>query len=505
MLKNLLFLEILIVVGSVIFHMASSRTTRRDIGHLPGIVLGSMAAIAFLAPSMLVAHLGIALVPLLLGRTKLKVGMIVGVGLFALPALPTNIVIGGAWLFQWTIQSTLAVSALIAFFIASGKPAASPPWADSAMIIVIMILVVVDARGGGWIGYFRQLAWYVFVYVIPIYIVTRSARNATEWRTLFMAMAGAGAILAIVILYEARAGWPLYAPIAPHLGIDVNGVFVKWRGGLMRAYGPMLEATNMGCVLVICFTAALAARRAFVSNMAYIAVLSIIALGSLAPQSRGGMIGIAVAFVVSSFYRRGAGSMGQVSLAALFLGGAYAGAMMIGSVGSQISTSMNEATGTGDYRSELLRRGLQEFWKSPLFGDNYTNVVSRMQDMVQGEGIVDFVNTYLYFALFSGAIGLFLFCIAFIIPMTRLAQIRRLLPANSDEREAGGFCLALLVSAAVMLVFTSYLQRPSIFFLIASSLAMMIRVPRRAASAPRLLPTADIKMPDDPPTAVVAL
>ena len=505
MLKNLLFLEILIVIGSVIFHMASTRATRREIGPLPGIILGSMAAIAFLAPSMIVAHIGIALVPLVLGRTKLKVGIIVGVGLFALPALPTNIVIGGVWIFQWTIQSTLAVSALIAFFIAPGKPAASLPWAYSSMMIVIMILIVVDARGGALTGYFRSLAYYTFVYAIPIFLVTRSARNATEWRTLFMAMAGAGVTLAIIILYEAAAGWPLYSAIAPNLGVDAHGVVVKWRGGLMRAYGPMLEATNMGCVLVICFTAALAARRAFVSNMAYIAVVSIIAFGSLAPQSRGGMIGVAVAFVMSSFYRRGAGGMGQVSLAALFLGGAYAGAMMIGSVGSQISTSLNEAEGSGDYRSELLRRGLQEFWKSPIFGDSYTNVVARMQDLVQGEGIVDFVNTYLYFALFSGAIGLFLFCIAFIIPMMRLAQIRRLLPANSDEREAGGFCLALLVSAAVMLVFTSYLQRPSIFFLIASSLAMMIRVPRRAVSAPRLLPTAPIKMRDDPQPAVTAL
>ncbi len=482
MLKNLLFIEMLIVLGSVIFYMASTRATRREVGHLPGIVLGVMAAIGYLSPTLIIAHIAVALVPIVFGRTKLKVGMIVAMGIFALPTLQINLTIGSVWLFLWSIQSSLAVGGLIAFLIAPGRPAQSPPWADVAMFMVIAVLIVVDARGGEWVGFLRQAAMYMVVYVIPVYIVTRSARNAVEWRTLLTAMAGFGLILAVIVFYEARSTWPLYASMVPRFGIDVN-VFVKWRGGLMRAYGPMSEATNMGFVLVICFAAALAVRRSFVSNLAYIAVVSIIAIGSLAPQSRGGMIGIAVAFIVSSFYRRGIAGMGQLGLAGLLLSGAYATATMIGSIGDQISTSLNEASGSGDYRTELLRRGMQEFWKSPLFGEDFAIVVSRMQDMVQGEGIVDFVNTYLYFALFSGAIGLVIFCIAFIIPGGRLFQIRRLLPPASAERELAGFCLALLVSSAVMLMFTAFLPRPTTFLLIVSSVAMMMRAPVRAVAA----------------------
>jgi hypothetical protein len=479
-LKNLIFLEILIVVGSIIFHMASTRATRRDIGHLPGIILGSMAAIGFLAPKLIIAHIAIALIPLLLGRTKLKVGMIMAMGLFAMPALPTDMVVGGVYLFQWTMQSTLATSALIAFLIAPGQIPRAPPWADLAMFIVIAVLIVIDSRGGAPIGYLRSLAYYTFVYVIPVFVITRSARNAIEMRTLLTAMAGLGVILAVVVLYEARSSWPLYSPIHAHFDYAVR-VVVKWRGGLMRAYGPMGEATQMGCVLVIGFAAALAARRSFVSNTAYIAIVSIIALGTLAPQSRGGMIGIAVVFVISSFYRRGISGMGQVAAAGALLVGAYTGSMLAGSFGSQISTSLSEAK-TGDYRTNLLRRGLEEFWKSPIFGDSFANVLPRMQDLVQGEGLVDFVNTYLYFALFAGGIGLVLFCGSFIFPMARLVQIRRVLPPESADREVAGFCLALLGSAAVMLAFTAYAQRPSIFFLIAASLAMLIRVPGRATA-----------------------
>ena len=109
MLKNLIFLEIVIAIGTAIFYMASTRATRRDVGILPGIIFAAMAAIAFLSPKMIVTHIAIGLLPLIFGRTKQKVGIIIAAGLFALPSLPTNLMLGSAWLFPWTVQTTLAV------------------------------------------------------------------------------------------------------------------------------------------------------------------------------------------------------------------------------------------------------------------------------------------------------------------------------------------------------------------------------------------------------------
>ena len=186
----------------------------------------------------------------------------------------------------------------------------------------------------------------------------------------------------------------------------------------------------------------------------------------------------------------------QIMAAGLLLTGTYLGATMIASIGSQLSYSLNEGTGAGNYRSELFRRGMEEFWKSPIFGDSFTNVVARMQDMIQGEGIVDFVNSYLYFALFAGGIGLVLFCLSFLIPIFRLASIRTQLIPGSADRDVAGFCLALLASGAVMLAFTSYPQRPSIFLLIASGIALMMRVPRRAAQV-TVDKTGPVRLPRD--------
>jgi hypothetical protein len=491
-LKNLIFIEIMIVIGTAIFYLASNRQTRRDVGILPGLVIGLMAAIAFLSPNLIVAYLAVGLIPLVFGRTKLKVGIIIGAGLFGLPLLPTNMMLGSAWLFPWTMLTTVSLGGLVAMLVAPGRLGRAPPWADVSMVMVILVLIFIDARAGAPIGYFRGFATYFFDYAVPVYLITRCARNPTDWRTILTAMAGVGCVLAAIGLYEARANWPLYSPLYAHYGFPVETV-VKFRGGIMRAFGPVEEATALGATLVICFCAALAARRAFVSNLAYVAIVGFIAIGSLAPQSRGGMIGIAVAFVVSSFYRRGIGSLSQVGLAGLLLSGIYIGTTVFGSFGAQVATSLEEAKGSGDYRTELLRRGMQEFWKSPIIGDSYANVVSRMQDMVQGEGMVDFVNSYLYFALFAGAIGLVIFCVSFLVPMGRLVAIRRSLPPGSAEREVAGFCLAVLVSAAVMITFTSYLRRPSIFWLASASLALMITVPRRAGKAAATAPESTVK------------
>ncbi len=491
MIKNLIFVEILIAIGSLIFYMASTRRVRREIGYLPGIVFAVLAAILFLSPTLLIAHIAVALVPLALCRTKLQAGMVTAIGLFAAPALQTEVVVGGLYLFPWTVQSTLGLSGLIAWAIAPGRTVKAPIWADITMMIVIATLVVINARGGPPIGYLRELVDLTFVYFIPVYVITRSARDAADWRMMLTAMAAVGIILAVIVLYEVRGTWPLYAPLSQHFGFDLNGVVVKWRGGMMRAYGPMSEATNMGFVTVICFAAALAVRSAFRSNLHYVAVVGLIAFSALGPQSRGGLVGIAVAVVISSFYRRGVTGSVQVAAATALLAGAYAAAMVVGTVGNQISTSLNEATGTGDYRAELWRRGMEEFWKNPVWGDSSLNVISRMPDMVQGEGIVDFVNSYLYFALFAGGIGVTLFCLGFIIPMARLAMIRKRLTPLSPERDVAGFCAALLGSAAVMLVFTSYLQRPSIFLLVAATIGLMMPAPRRAtATAPQRLDPA---------------
>jgi O-Antigen ligase len=477
-LKILLFLEILVAIGTALFYFSLTRAARRDIGTFPGVVFAVMTAIIFLSPQLVIAHVAIGLVPIALARSKIKVGMAVIVGIVAVPPLELSLMLGSVPLFGWSLQMSLSVGGLVALLLAPGSIPSKPLWANSMLFVTVLILIFMGGRGTAWTNWFRLAAEYFFTYALPVYVIARSARNAVEQRMLLAALAGAGVILSLIVLYEARGNWPMYAPLIHYydLADPWIGIIVKWRGGLMRAYGPMYEATIMGCVLVVCFTSALAARRAFASNATFIGIVSLIALGTLAPQSRGAMMGIAVSFIISSFYRRGVSSLKQVAAAAFLLVGAYVGA---NAMSTQIKTSLNEAAGTIDYRSRLFTRGMEEFWKSPVIGAQKDQVIKNMQDLVQGEGIVDFVNTYLYFALFAGVVGLALFCLTFAVPMWRLTTIRSRLSPGSADRDVAGFCVALLGSATVMLVSSSYMVRPGIYMMLASGVALSIRASGR--------------------------
>jgi O-antigen ligase len=63
-------------------------------------------------------------------------------------------------------------------------------------------------------------------------------------------------------------------------------------------------------------------------------------------------------------------------------------------------------SGNIDYREKLWDRGWDYILQSPFLGDQY--VLLKMQDLRQGEGIIDFVNGYIAELLATGFIGLFL-------------------------------------------------------------------------------------------------
>jgi O-antigen ligase len=70
---------------------------------------------------------------------------------------------------------------------------------------------------------------------------------------------------------------------------------------------------------------------------------------------------------------------------------------------------------TLDYRAELLDKSMQVFMERPWLGsDQYVERLTEL-GMVQGQGIVDIVNTYLGIALSSGALGLTFFLSIFTI------------------------------------------------------------------------------------------
>lgn len=463
LVKNLFYVEACILIGYALFHVSLSRKARSELHYRPLIVFGGLTAICFLSPGIWVAHILLFLFPFVLARASVNAGIAVALGLMAIPSIVTELSAGSVPLISYSLHHSLTLGALAALVFSPGRLPKHPMWTNAPLIVILLLLAVMSARGTSFTNGLRQLTSLGLTFALPIYVVTRSLKSLKDVRLLLISLAAAGAMLSVVVLFETRSSWPLYELLDSKYGIIQQGVIVKFRGVFMRAYGPLGEATAMGYVLVICLGAAIASRRAFASSIAATCIPILIAVGLFAPQSRGGIVGAAIVFVVALFYRDGIRGLSRFALAGMLIAGAYMGGALVDrAMGGKVAAGMTAANDTVDYRQRLLDRGLEEFYKNPITGDSYDNVVRRMSDMVQGEGIVDFVNSYLYFALFSGFFGFVTFCLVFICSAWLMLRRRNNIEPKSFNMDVTGYCLALVISSMFMLAFSSFMGKPAI-------------------------------------------
>ena len=87
--------------------------------------------------------------------------------------------------------------------------------------------------------------------------------------------------------------------------------------------------------------------------------------------------------------------------------------------------------------------------QNPLFGDPF--VYLQMESLRQGQGIIDIVNGYLYTALFSGVVGLFLQVSVLLVSLWRGSATW--LAVRGEDSEAGAQGAALLACFVATLLF----------------------------------------------------
>jgi O-antigen ligase len=108
------------------------------------------------------------------------------------------------------------------------------------------------------------------------------------------------------------------------------------------------------------------------------------------------------------------------------------------------------------YRQRLLENSIQVIMQNPFFGNFDFYYSPLMQDMRQGEGIIDVVNTYLGVGLARGLVGLCLFSGFFIAAAIGIFNgMRRLTDRNGELYLLGQALFSSLVGILVIIFTTS--------------------------------------------------
>jgi len=280
------------------------------------------------------------------------------------------------------------------------------------------------------------------------YVFSRTLLNKKLLLEAIAALAAMTSILALVGMFESVRGWLLYAQIKTNW-TSTPATYVM-RDGLIRAEVSTGIFLQLGFVCALGFGAWLFLGTWFKPTLIRLLGSAWMWLGLLAAWSRGPWIVAVGMFLVNAFLQKSGFSKLFKAVLVLVLCGL---GVLISPMGDRmmrllpwVGTVENENV---EYRERLAERSWQLLWEHPWFGDPL--VTRKMEDLRQGQGIIDFVNGYSFVSLFYGLVGLSFFLLPGLIAMLRVrAVVSRAWSVDPEIGRLGACLLTAMVGNLVM-------------------------------------------------------
>jgi exosortase B len=295
---------------------------------------------------------------------------------------------------------------------------------------------------------------------LPYYVASRTLRDTRSLLEVAAAFVLGLAVLAPMAVFEGMRHWLLYSSLTDALSLpprEINNYLIRGDTGLLRAMATTGHSIILGYVMMIGIAMLLVVMpRLRPRSLGLLCTLTIIA-GLVATLSRGPWVGAAVALLVGMAMgdgaaRRWAWAAGSLAVIGLVLVLSPLGEVIIeflpfvGSVDAQ----------NVSYRQRLFEISMIVLWDNPVFGSFSYMVNPLMEQLRQGQGIIDMVNTYLAIALTFGLVGLGLFVVPFVHTWIMCWSVqRRAAEHDPDAVALGRSLLAALAGVAVTIATVS--------------------------------------------------
>ncbi|MFI4886279.1 MAG: O-antigen ligase family protein [Steroidobacterales bacterium] len=314
------------------------------------------------------------------------------------------------------------------------------------------------------------------LYLVDIYTLYYVAsRTCIDRKKLLDALAAfclSCCLMALTAVFESAKHWLLYTGINIRWG--GNSVLDEYymRDNLLRAQGPTGEPLSLAFLLVIGFGFWLYLQSHVKSTRTKVAVMALLCAGLLVTFSRGPWLAALVIYLAyAAFDPRGLSRVFKATAIVLLL----ATALLASPLGTKISGMIPFMGGTVDkdtltYREQLLDRSWELIKARPLLGDQLA--LSKMQDLRQGQGIIDVVNAYVGVTLFYGFTGLAVFLTFVLSALAKAyAKSRRVRKTDPDSALLGANLAAAIVANLLLLADGSLGTGPKQVFYILMGLA----------------------------------
>lgn len=364
------------------------------------------------------------------------------------------------FLFVLTQYRLLALVLLLPLAIAlfqrssTAKIGQSP--VDWMVIGYLLLISALNFRGTNLTSGLRDALTYFIDIFLPYYVVSRSLKDMDGFRHALLGFVLGGMVLSALAAFEVLRNWHLYNALLGALGLNRMefGMYL-YRANLLRPIGTVGNSIVLGYIAMVALGYFMFLKDELKSRYQVIAGFALLGAGVLASLSRGPWVG-AMALLMLYLVT---GPQAVRKLFRLTLFTAIAVFMLSLTSRGQVLLDMLPFVGQVDdfnvqYRANLLTTALPVVERNLWFGSVDYLQAPELQVMIQGEGIIDIVNSYLGVALQAGLVGLFFFVGMFVLALKNVRQAYRQAAPLGPQVCLLGRALFATLGAVMLVIYT---------------------------------------------------
>jgi hypothetical protein len=330
--------------------------------------------------------------------------------------------------------------------------------ADTLFLSYFLYVFAANATADSITGLMRQVVYFLLDQALMYYVVTRSVTSRQRLCDVMASFTMGLAVIGVVGAFETWRHWLVYESLRGPLGVPeaTLGAYLMREtddGGYLRSYTTTGHAIALGFMAMIALTFQLALARSYRPRWLGAAVIAMLFSGLVAAVSRGPWLACAIGLAIGLSFGPGARQrlVWMATAVPLVIVG-----LLLHPKGHKIIELLpfvgTVEAGNISYRTQLIDRALVVFWQNPILGSLQYIYNPVLEELRQGQGIIDIVNSYLGVALAYGAVGLALFVAPALYALGACWIVSRRLARADPDAEAAGRALAITMLSILLAI-----------------------------------------------------
>ena len=327
--------------------------------------------------------------------------------------------------------------------------------ADKFLLLYIFFMIALEFRDTTLTDGLRKCFYMVTDILLPYYVFSRGIKDLPQMRKTICAFLATAIVMSVIAMFENIKHWLLYNSLGAALGASSGGGLYLGRSGELRVLASFGHSIVLGYFMAVAFGCYLYINTSIKNTMMRRLGFLLIAIGLFIPLSRGPWVGALIIYIV--FILQGKGAFKK--LGKLILAGIIALPILAMIPGGQKYINLIPYFGTAEqanvhYRERVFDNSIIVIKRNLLLGSSNYIQAPEMQELKQGQGIIDIVNSYILVTLESGIVGLSLFLSIFISVLCSIRSRLKQIKDNNLELHTLGRCLLAIIVGIMLVIYT---------------------------------------------------